>query len=138
MLGKCIRRSVVRRDGRRIGILLRQLLDRIHAAASSGIQTLFLPFPGRSLIVRLTTLVAALTPMVFLAAERATQIPAACAAWIGQKPNTTVNAAGNAPHKIGIELQNRVQSDLILPNKRFGAIVLVPVLAKRENFLDGD
>jgi hypothetical protein len=76
--------------------------------------------------------------MVFPAAERATQIPAACAAWIGQKPNTAVNAAGNAPLQIGIELENRIQSDLILPNKRFDAIVLVPVLAKRENFLDGD
>jgi hypothetical protein len=76
--------------------------------------------------------------MVFAAPERAPQIPAACTPWVGQKPNPTVNAVANAPLKIGMGLQNGVQSKLILPNKRLGAIGLMPILAKRENFLDCD
>jgi hypothetical protein len=112
--------------------------DRIHAAASPGVQAFLLPSPGRSLIVRSTTLVAALTAMVLPAPERASQIPATCTAWIRKKPNPAVNAVGDAALQVGIRLQSGVQRDLILPNKRLGAIVLVPILAKRENFLDCD
>jgi hypothetical protein len=107
-------------------------------AVSPGVQTLLLPSPTRSLIVRNTALAAALTAMVFPAPKRAPQILAACTAWVGQKPNPTVSAIGNAPLKVRGGLQSRVQSELILPDKRFGAIVLVPILAKRENFLDCD
>jgi hypothetical protein len=34
-------------------------------------------------------------------------------------------------------LQDRVQRDLILPDERLGAIVLLPIWPKREKLLDG-
>jgi hypothetical protein len=35
-------------------------------------------------------------------------------------------------------LQHRAQRSLILPDKRLGAVVLVPIVANREKLLDGD
>ena len=46
-------------------------------------------------------------------------------------------AANHATLKLGIGLQDRVQRGLILPDKRPGAIVLMPIGAKREKSLDG-
>ena len=43
----------------------------------------------------------------------------------------------NTAEKLGVGLQNRVQRRLILPDKRLGAVILVPIRAKREKLLDG-
>ena len=46
-----------------------------------------------------------------------------------------------APHRavaqLGTIAQDRAQRELILTNKRLGTFVLVPILAKDENFRDG-
>lgn len=72
--------------------------------------------------------------MVFLAAKGAMQIPATCVAGMGEKASPTVNAVSDTLLKPGRGLQDRVQRDLILPNQRTGALILVPIRAKRENF----
>jgi hypothetical protein len=55
---------------------------------------------------------------------------------MSEKANSAVNAASDTPLKLGMRLQDRVQRELILLDKRLSAVVLVPVRAKRENFLD--
>jgi hypothetical protein len=77
-----------------------------------------------------------LSAMVLAATERTTQVEATCAARMRQKANPAVRAADDATPQLGMGLQDRVQSGLILTDKRVGAIVLVPVIAKRENFPD--
>ena len=55
---------------------------------------------------------------------------------MGKKPDAAMAAANGAVPKVRMVLQYRVQSDLILTNKRVGAIVLVPILRKGENLLE--
>ncbi len=55
-----------------------------------------------------------------------------------EKANPAVRAVRYAPLKLGMRLQDRVQHGLILPDKRPGAIELMPIHAKREKLLDGD
>jgi hypothetical protein len=55
-----------------------------------------------------------------------------------EKADPAVDAVGNAAPKLGMGLQHRVQHGLILPDKRPGAIELMPIRAKREKLLDGD
>ena len=51
------------------------------------------------------------------------------------------NPAVAAPHCAALQIsttpQGRIQRQLILTNKRTGAVVLMPILVKRENFCDG-
>jgi hypothetical protein len=54
-----------------------------------------------------------------------------------EKPNPAVSTVSHARLELGIGLQDGVQSDLILLNKRSGAIVLMPIRAEREKSLDG-
>ena len=54
-----------------------------------------------------------------------------------EKANPAVRAGNDAPAKLGMELQDRVQHGLILPDKRPGAIVPMPIRTKREKPLDG-
>lgn len=108
--------------------------DRV--AAAFGIETFLLPFPGRRSVVRGTPLAGTLFPMVLPAAERATQIQTTCVPRMSEKPNPAVNTESQTAVQLGIGLQDRVQRGLILADKRVGAIVLVPIIAKRENFLD--
>jgi len=76
--------------------------------------------------------------MVFPAAEGTTQVPPTCVSRMREKANPAVRAVRYAPLKLGMRLQDRVQHDLILPDKRPGAIELMPIRAKREKLLDGD
>ena len=55
-----------------------------------------------------------------------------------EKANPAVRAVNDAPLKFGVGLHDRVQRRLILPDKRLGAIILMPIRAKREKLLDGD
>jgi hypothetical protein len=75
--------------------------------------------------------------MVLPAAERAPQVPPTRIAGMREKANPAVRAGNDAPAKLGMGLQDRVQHGLILPDKRPGAIVPMPIRPKREKPLDG-
>ncbi len=76
--------------------------------------------------------------MVFAASERAAQIHATGIPWMSQKPNPAGGAVCLAFAQFGIRTQDRIQSGLVLTHEPIDAIVLVPILAKRENFPDRD
>jgi hypothetical protein len=76
--------------------------------------------------------------MVVAAAEGTTQVPPVGILRIGEKPNPAVSAANHAPTNLGMGRQGRVQRKEILLDNGPSTIVLVPVLAKRENLLDRD
>lgn len=105
-------------------------------AAATAIETFFLLFPNRTAVVGRAAVARTLPAMVLSATERTTQVEATRAARMRQKANPAVRAADGATPQFGMGLQNRVQSGLILTDKRVGAIVLMPVIAKRENFPD--
>lgn len=107
-------------------------------AVAEAIETFLLRFPRGSAVVGRTPLVGTLPGMLLPATERTTQVRAMCVAGMRQKANAAVCAANNATPQFGMGLEDRIQSGLILTDKRLGAIVLVPVIAKRENFPDGD
>ena len=76
--------------------------------------------------------------MVFAASERAAKLHATCTAWMSQKPNPAVSAIRHTPAQFGVCVQDRIERGLVLTHKPISAIVLVPILAKRENFADRD
>ena len=119
-------------------IRLRSRGRRKRVAPAAGIEKFFQASPHRRLIVRGTTLAGTLLAMLPPAAERTTQVPATCVAGMSQKANPTVQTVNDAPLKLGMGLQDRVQPSLILPDKRLGAIALMPICPKREKLLDGD
>ena len=82
-------------------------------------------------------LIGTLSAMVLPAAKRAPQVPPTRIARMREKTNPTVRAGSDAPAKLGMGLQDRVQHGLILPDKRPGAIVPMPIRTKREKPLDG-
>jgi hypothetical protein len=82
-------------------------------------------------------LVGTLLAMLLPTAERTTKIRTTCVARMSEKANPAVNAVSHATLELGMGLQDRVQRDLILPHKRLGSIVLMPIRAKREELLDG-
>ena len=123
----------VRRRSRRIAARLWRRL----AALAAGIEPLLLRFPGCRPVVRGAPLAGTLPAMVLPAAERTPQVPPACVTGMREKANPAVRARSDAPAKLGMGLQDRVQRGLILPDKRPGAIVLMPIRAKREKPLDG-
>ena len=102
------------------------------------IENFLLAFSNGRLIVRGATLAGALPAMVPPATERTTQVQPTCIPGMSEKPNPAVNAGSDANMKLGVGLQDRVQGGLILPDQRPGAIVLMPIRAKREKLLDGD
>ena len=134
---QCVAGGLVGRRPLQIEIGLRRRGRRNLLAVAAGIQPLLLRFPGRRLIARRTPLAAALPAMVLPAAERTTQVPPTCISGVSKKANPAVRAVRPAAAKLGMGLQDRVQRGLILPDKRPGAIVLVPIRAKREKLLDG-
>ena len=56
---------------------------------------------------------------------------------MSEEANATVAAVHCALLQVGAIVQQRIESELILPNERTSAIMLVPVFSKRENFGDG-
>jgi hypothetical protein len=97
-----------------------------------------LPLSDGRLIVRRTPLAGTLPAMVLPTTERTTQVHASCVPGMRKKPNPAIHAVCQATLQIRLRFQDRIQRDLILPDKRTGAIVFVPIRLKRENFLDGD
>jgi len=135
--GQWVAGGPARRRSLRIEIRLRLRGRRNLAALAAAIEAfLLLPSDGR-LIVGGTPLAGTLPPVMLPAAERTTQVPPTSVAGMRKEPNPAVRAVSDAAAKLGMGLQDRVQRGLILPDKRPGAIVLVPIRAKREKLLDG-
>jgi hypothetical protein len=84
-----------------------------------------------------TPLVGSLTTMLLTATEGTAQVLTTCIARMGEETNPTVRAAYCAVRQIRTITQDGIQRELILTNKRTGAVVLVPILVKRENFREG-
>ena len=106
------------------------------ATTAPRIEKFFLLFTGWCLAVVGTPLVATLPAMVLSATERTPQIRAARIAGMCQKPNPAMDAVHRTVYQFGMVFQNRIQRGLVLTHNWLGAIVLVPVVRKRENFLD--
>ena len=68
--------------------------------------------------------------MLLSTAERTTQILTTRVAGMPEEPNPAVCAVSQATLEFGMGLQDRVQRDLILPDKRPGAIELMPIRPK--------
>jgi hypothetical protein len=81
-------------------------------------------------------LIGTLATVRLPAAKRAAEILTTGVARMSEEANPAVAAAYRAVLQIRTIAQNGVQSELILTNKRKGTVVLVPILAKRENFRD--
>ena len=75
-------------------------------------------------------LISTLATMVLPAAERATKIAATRIAEMRQEAYPAVATANRAVLQIRTIAQDGIQRVLILTNKRIGAAVLMPILAK--------
>jgi len=65
--------------------------------------------------------------MALPTAKRTPQAPPTRIAGMREKANLAVRAGNDAPAKLRVGLQDRVQRRLILPDKRPGAIVAMPI-----------
>jgi len=109
----------------------------IYGLATLAVETfLVLSALGR-LIVLSAPRVAALATMVLPATKLAAEIPAAPVAGMSKEANPAVAAAHRAILQARTIAQDGIQRELILTNKRTGAVVLMPILAKSKNFRDG-
>ena len=111
---------------RRLAVVFRGLPE----TASPAVEKFLLSPPGGRSVVPDATFVAELPCMVFPTAKRTAQIPTTCVSGMSEKPNPAVIAVSDATLQLRMGLQDRVQRDLILPDKRPGAIVLVPIRPK--------
>ena len=75
-------------------------------------------------------LVGLLAAMVITATERTVEILPMRVPRMRQEANSTMAAVDRAACQIGMIAQDGVERELILPNKRKGAVVLVPIVAK--------
>ncbi len=89
------------------------------------------------LIVPPAPLIGKLATMVHSAAKGTAEIKSAPIARMGEEANPAVATAHSAGLPIRMIAQDGIQRELILTNKRKGAVVLMPILAKRKNFRDG-
>jgi hypothetical protein len=81
-------------------------------------------------------LIGTLATVILPAAEGAAEILTTGVTRMSEEANPAVTAAYRAVLQIRTIAQNGVQRELILTNKPKGTVVLVPILAKRENFRD--
>jgi len=121
-----------------IGFCRRIIRPALRLAAATRVKSLLQPFAGGRPVVSGAALIGTPPAMVPATTERATQIHATGAARMRQKANPAVSAEGHAVLQSRMGPQYRVQRDLILTNKRPGAIEFMPIRTKRENSLDGD
>ena len=75
--------------------------------------------------------------MVLATTERAAEILSTCIPRMREEANPTAATANRTVFQTGMIAQDGIERQLILTNKRTGAIVLVPIFAKRKNFPDG-
>jgi|GEM_PF-3549423 len=120
------------------GIGRREVAGRGGLPLAAVIEMLLLRLAGSRSIVRRAPLAGALPAMVLSATERTTQVPPPRVPGMREKPYPAVPTVRYATQKLGMGPQRSVQRRLIVPNKRPGAILLMPIRAKRERLLDGD
>ncbi len=75
-------------------------------------------------------LIGLLAAVVITATKRTVEILPMRVPRMGQKPNATMAAVDRTPCQIGMITQDGIQRQLILTNKRVGAVVLVPIRTK--------
>jgi len=92
---------------------------------------------SRRSIVLLAPLVGLLAAMVLTATERAEKIPPIRVPPMRQEANSTVAAMDRTVHQTGMIAQDGIERELILTNKRIGAVVPVPIRPKLKEFPDG-
>ena len=107
------------------------------ALAAFAVVTLLVPLSVRRRVVLSAACIGTLPPMMPAAAEGAAEILAARVATMREKANLAVAARHRTIGQIRTIAQHGIQRQLILTNKRLGAVVLVPVVAKSEKFRDG-
>jgi len=88
--------------------------------------------------VFLASLVAAQASMMFAAAERTTEIDASRVAGMSDEANIAVRALDRASSQFRMVGEKGIESRLILTDKRFDLIILMPVGTIREQLLDAD
>ena len=134
------RRRGIRRRGvlvRRRGVWWRPVFAVAACRAPLPVETLLiLAAPVRS-IVLLAPLVGLLATMVLTATKRTAEIPPIRVPRMRQEANPTMAAVDRTACQTGTIAQDGIQRELILTNKRTGAVVLMPILAKRKEFPDG-
>jgi hypothetical protein len=74
--------------------------------------------------------------MMLTATEGTAQIKTTRVARMREEANLTLAAVNRATFQIGMFAQDAIEGDLILTNKRIGAVVLVPIFTKREQLRD--
>jgi hypothetical protein len=115
-------------------------IDAVEADRKAALRVtkLFLPLGLGLLVVSPAAFPAQFPAMMLAAPERAVQILTDRVARMREEPNLAVLAMHRATGQFGTSLQNGVERDLILTNKRTSTLLLVPILGKRENLLDAD
>jgi len=131
-------RWLAARDRGRVRLWLLGAPRRTAADGAVGIETFLLLSPDGGLVVRGTTLPGSLAAVVLPAAEGTTQVQTAGVPGMREKPDPAVTAVNLARLEFRMRLEDGVQRELIFADHRLGAIVLMPILAKREGLLDGD
>jgi hypothetical protein len=102
--------------------------------APLSVERLLLSASRLGSIVPLAPLVALLAAMVLTATERAAEIPPMGIPWMGQKADATMAAADRTAYQTGAIAQNSIERQLILTNKRVGAVALMPIGTKFKIF----
>ena len=122
-----------KRSGRRVDVA-----RRIAARQTSfAVETFLRPSAGVGSIVLSAPLIGPLAMMVPPAAKWTAEIAAARVAGMSEEAYAAVATPHRAVLQIRTIPQDGIQQELILTNKRTGAVVLVPILAKRKKFRDG-
>jgi hypothetical protein len=98
--------------------------------APLSVETLLLPPAFSGLIVLLAPRVGPLAAVVLTTTERAAEIPPISIAWMRQKANSAVATVDRAACQIGMIAQDGIERQLILTNKRVGAVGLMPIRTK--------
>jgi hypothetical protein len=80
--------------------------------------------------VPLAPRIGLLTAVVLTTTERAAEIPPIGIAWMREKANPAVATVDRAACQTGMFAQKGIQRQLILTNKRVGAVGLMPIRTK--------
>jgi hypothetical protein len=102
--------------------------------ASLTVEPFLLPLGGVALRVFPAACVGLLPAVVGSASEGATQVLTPAVAWMREETNTTVATSHRAVLQARTISQQGIERELVFPNERTSAIMLVPIFSKRENF----
>ncbi len=115
----------------------RSVFRIVAGLASLAIETLFIPASLVGLIVLLASFVPTLATVLCATAERTAEILPVCVPRMREETNSAAATTDRTVFQIRTIAQDGIEPELILTNKRKGAVVLMPILAKRENLGDG-